>query len=46
MKNQGEKSEALVSYESVDMDTINPSLVSEENDIDSDFDISPGDEAS
>lgn len=45
VKNQGEESPALVSHKAVDMDTINPSLASEANDIDSDFDISQSDES-
>ena len=45
MKNQGEENPALVSRKAVDMDTINPSLASEANDIDSDFDISQSDES-
>tara|TARA_S200000501_G_scaffold347163_1_gene361292 strand:+ start:3899 stop:5848 length:1950 start_codon:yes stop_codon:yes gene_type:complete len=40
VKNQDEENQAVVSHKDVDMDTINPSLVSEVNDIDSDFDIS------
>ena len=44
VKNQGEENPAVVSHK--DMDTINPSLASELNDIDSDFDISQSDEAS
>ena len=43
-KNQGEENPAVVSHKAVDMDTINPSLSSEANDIDSDFDISQSDE--
>ena len=45
VKNQGEENPALVSHKAVDMDTINPSLASEANDIDSDFDISQSDES-
>ena len=44
MKNQGDENQELASHKDVDMDTINPSLASKPNDIDSDFDISQSNE--
>ncbi len=46
VKNQGDENQELASHKDVDMDTINPSLAADSNDIDSDFDISQSDEIS
>ena len=44
VNNQSEENQESASHKDVDMDTINPSLASKPNDIDSDFDISQSNE--